>query len=127
MTEERTIEVRKKLNVTRAIKQEYDDNNYFDAHYINEVAGIECDIGSYHQEDVIPKLIRDADKIVASNAHKFITDNSKKDVLLKLEELKDSDEEYGHYPELIEMLKKCVELDITFQEFQVCVCDHRVY
>jgi len=114
------------MQIERATKQEYDDNNYFDADYIQSVFGIECDLGSYHQEDIIPAMVEEANKLVPSNSLKFITGSGKDGILSKLEELK-LNEEFQHNSEIVDMLKKCVELDITFDEFQELICDVKVY
>ena len=119
------------INVQANTKQEYDDNNYFDAVYISNVFGIEVDWGSYTFEDEMPELLKDIKKLLPANSMKFITETKDSEHVLKqIEALKETDE-WKWSTEMIDFFIKCLkeghDLDKAVEHIQEKATEYGVY
>jgi hypothetical protein len=94
-------------------KQEYDDNNYFDAPYIREVMGEEVTWGSYEVE-LFEEAVTKIKNLKPSNSLNFITDRDKpleSDIL----NLKKHDE-FQYNPEIIDICMKCMSQNLNLDD-----------
>ena len=105
-----------RLNIQISVKQEYDDNNYFDAEYICSVANMSVDWGSWHTEHLFPDLVKRVEELLPSNAYQFITESDGSESVIKqVEDLKD-DKEFKYDPEMVDLAIHCLKNKIALSD-----------
>ena len=106
------------------MKQEYDDNNYFDAHYISEVLGEEVEWSSY-QVELLEEAVGYIESLKPSNSVHYVTGREKPHIE-DIESLKEKDE-LKHYPEIIDICIKCLNQNLSLKNLLLAVKNRDIY
>lgn len=108
-------------------KQEYDDNNYFDADYICSVEGMDVDWGSWHTQEMFPDLVKEVKELIPANSFRFITDTPVDEaVLKKIDDLKEKDD-WKYDTELVDLIIHCIKNKIDLDEVALQLKQAPVY
>lgn len=113
MTLDEELALRFKLGINVAQKQEYDDNNYFTASYISEIMGKEVEWSSY-QVELFGEVVEAINALKPSNSLNYVTGKELPSEE-EIENLKEKDE-FKHYPEIIDVCKECLKLNINLKD-----------
>lgn len=101
------------FKVRVGLKQEYDDNNYFNARYICEVMEEEVTWGSYEVE-LLEEAVSMIKSLYPSNSLNFITD---RDMPVMSDILKIKEKDFiQHYPEIIDICVKCLNQRLSLDD-----------
>jgi hypothetical protein len=112
------------FNVRLNVRQEYDDNNYFDTHYISEVLGEEVEWSSY-QVELLGEAVSYIEELQPSNSLHYVTGKDKPR-LEDIESLKEKDE-LKHYPEIIDICIKCLNQNLKLKDLLLAVKNREIY
>jgi hypothetical protein len=112
------------FNVRTSMKQEYDDNNYFDASYISEVLGEEVEWSSY-QVELLEEAVGYIESLKPSNSLHYVTGKEKPHIE-DIESLKRKDE-LQHYPEIIDICIKCLNQNLSLKDLLLAVKNRDIY